>query len=93
MASALKAGSFDDLADSMAGAIDAAMQEEWHAAKGQPLPEGLGREDRRILFAAVAKGVLRYLHAHRADLVSNVVADKPSGHSHQLAFDLREKLS
>ena len=95
MADALKAGSFDDLADSMAGAIDTAMEEEWLLAKDQPLPEGLGQEDRRILFAAVAKGVLRYLHAHRADLVTNVVSVPGSGgsHSHQLAFDLEEKLS
>lgn len=92
MASALKAGSFDDLADTMTGAIDAAMREEWRDAKNQDLPAGLGEEDRRILFAAIAKGVLRYLHAHRDDLVTQVVADNPGGHSHRLAFDLREKL-
>lgn len=91
MADALKAGSFDDLADTMAGAIDAAMEEEWQLAKDQPLPAGLGQEDRRILFAAVAKGVLRYLHAHRADLVTDVVSST-GGHSHQMAFDLQEKL-
>ena len=88
---ALKAGSFDDLADSMTGLIDAAMQEEWRAAKGEDLPGGPGEEDRRILFAAVARGVLRYLYAHRAELLTNTVHDTSSGHHHQLSFDLQEK--
>ena len=90
MANALTAGTANDLGDSMAAAIDAAMQEEWQAAHGAPLPGGPGELDRRILFAAVAKGVLRYLHAHRADLVTDVVHDTVDGHGHQLAFDLSD---
>ena len=31
------------------------MQGEWAAAKGEPLPVGLGEEDRHILFAAIEK--------------------------------------
>lgn len=93
MAAPLKAGSFDDLANSMAGAIDAAMRAEWQRAKDQPLPSGVGEEDRQILFAAIAKGVLRYLHDHRADLLTDTVHDSAGGHAHQLAFDLQEKLA
>lgn len=91
MAAKLHAGSYDDAdgADTMAAAIAAAMDEEWQRAKGQPLGE-LGREDRRILFAAVAKGVLRYLHAHRGDVATTVEKDHPSGHSHELAFGLED---
>ena len=53
----LKAGSIDDLADSMAAAIDAAFDEEWN--KANPDGPALGQEgerDRQVLFAAVAKG-------------------------------------
>ncbi|MGZ5236568.1 MAG: hypothetical protein ACXWCV_09690 [Caldimonas sp.] len=91
MANPLTAGTASDLGDSMAAAIDAAMQEEWQSAYGAPLPGGAGELDRRILFAAVAKGVLRYLYAHRADLVTDVVHDDiTNGHSHQMAFDLSD---
>lgn len=90
MADPLTAGTANDLGDGMAAAIDAAMQEEWQAAYGSPLPGGAGELDRKILFAAVAKGVLRYLYAHRADLVSDVVHDTIDGHSHQLAFEFSD---
>lgn len=40
--------------------IDAAFAAEWQRTKGVPLPAG-GGEDRRLLFAAVARGVLEYL--------------------------------
>lgn len=91
MADALKAGSFNDLADTMTGAIEAAMREEWRDARNQELPGGPGEEDRRILFAAVAKGVLRYLYAHRDDLVTDNEHDDSNGHRHHMAFDLEEK--
>jgi hypothetical protein len=41
-------------------AIVDAMGTEWQNAKGTPLPAA-GLEDRRILFAAVARGLLTYL--------------------------------
>lgn len=88
MAEPLRTGSFDDLEGTLAGAIDAAMQEEWQAAMGEPLPGGPGEQDRHILFAAIAKGVLRYLHAQRADLQTSKVRDGSSGHVHQLDFDI-----
>lgn len=88
MADPLRTGRFDDLEGSLAGAIDAAMQEEWQAAKGESLPGGPGEQDRHILFAAIAKGVLRYLHAHRTDLQTDKVEDTASGHRHRLDFDI-----
>jgi hypothetical protein len=90
MAAKLKAGTFEDLADSLAGAIEAAMKAQWQAAKQQPLPEGPGDLDRHILFAAIAQGVLGYLHAHQADLLTTVAKDTADGHAHQLSFDLEE---
>ena len=91
MASPLKAGSVIDFADSMAAEIEAAMQEEWLAVRGAPLPSGLGEADRKVMFAAVAKGVLRYLYVHRSDLITDKVNDTISGHTHVMAFDLQEK--
>lgn len=88
--SAGSSGSQDD--DTMTAYIEAAMQEEWRAARNEELPEA-GAEDRRILFAAVAKGVLRYLYAHRADLLtSHRIDDVIGDHRHRADFDLLEKL-
>lgn len=88
----LKAGSVHDLGASMAAEIEAAMQREWQAARGQPLPGGAGELDRQILFAAIAQGVLRYLYAHRTDLLTNRVHDDINGgHVHHSDFDLLEK--
>ena len=90
MANPLTAGTAGNLGDSMAAEIEAAMEEEWQAAYGAPLPGGVGELDRKILFAAVAKGVLRYLYAHRDDLVTDVVTGTTGGHQHKLAFGLSD---
>lgn len=95
MAEALRAGSFASDGDgSLAALIEDAMREEWQAAHGEPLPtSGPGVKDRRILFAAVAKGVLRYLYEHRDDLITTLEFNEGSGnHRHEAAFDLVEKL-
>lgn len=76
---------------SMTAFIELAMQEEWLAARGEVLPaNGPGAIDRRVLFAAVAKGVLRYLHEHRDDLLTSLMLDSGSGlnHRHQADFGL-----
>ncbi|NML16830.1 hypothetical protein [Azohydromonas caseinilytica] len=86
MADKLRTGTVNDLEDSLAGAIEAAMQAEWHAAKGQFLPDGAAGQDRRILFVAIAKGVLGYLEAHQAELLTTVEKDTLEGHAHQLSF-------
>jgi len=84
----LKAGSIDDMANSMAEAIDNAMKTAWPAAfPGQSLPEQ-GKRDRQVLFVAIANGVLGYLHAHLGALETNVVKDTIDGHEHHLDFDL-----
>lgn len=94
MANPLRAGTHASSDDgTLTAYIEAAMGEEWQAARGEALPSGgPGAEDRRILFAAVAKGVLRYLYDHRADLVSSLaIPDGVSDHRHDAAFDLVEK--
>lgn len=90
MATPLKAGSTDDFASSMAEAMFKAMQAEWQATYNTPLPGGAGEMDRRILFAAVAQGMLGYLKAHLDDLVTDVVHDTNSGHAHRLDFGVED---
>jgi hypothetical protein len=94
MADPLRSGSHaSDDDGTLTAYIEAAMREEWQAARGEVLPaDGPGAEDRKILFAAVAKGVLRYLYDHRADLVSTLaIPEGVSDHRHDAAFDLVEK--
>jgi hypothetical protein len=92
MADTLKAGSYTSIDDaSMTAYIEASMRQQWLLARGEALPDA-GAEDRRILFAAVARGVLRYLYDHRDDLVTTRM--HPEGvdeHRHDAAFDLVEK--
>lgn len=87
---ALKAGSAKtpgEFANSMASAIEAAMQAEWLAIKGVPMPSGAeGAQDRQMLFAAIAQGVLQYLRDHRHDITTTSVHDTSTGHTHQLEF-------
>ena len=81
----LKAGRVADMANSMAAAIEQAMQDEWLVVKGHPLPAPVGEVDRQILFVAVARGVLRYLHEHRTDIETTSVLGDLS-HQHTLEF-------
>lgn len=55
-----------DLGDSMAAAIEEAFERAWREVNDSGLPEK-GRRDRRILFVAVAQGVIKYLKQHDAD--------------------------
>jgi hypothetical protein len=91
MADPLKAGSLSSFGNSMAAAMEAAMREEWQAARGSPLPGGVGEVDRKMFFAAVAKGVLRYLYQHRDDFITGSVAHTTGHHRHGMDFDLVEK--
>ncbi|OWQ45440.1 hypothetical protein CDL60_19515 [Roseateles noduli] len=90
MADPLKAGQAGDFAGSLADYIDRAMQAEWQAVKHEALPSGaddVGVEDRRILFAAVAQGVLAFLRDNRQNLVTT---DENGGgldpHHHAMNF-------
>lgn len=94
MAQLLQSGNHASVDDgTLTAYLENAMQEEWLSARGEPLPaDGPGAEDRRILFAAVAKGVLRYLYDHRSDLITT--RDLPDGttfHRHEADFNLVEK--
>lgn len=49
--------------DGLTAEIERAMGELWLDLKHMSLPD-MGAEDRRLLFAAVSLGLLRYLHQH-----------------------------
>jgi hypothetical protein len=57
---ALKAGTVDDFEDSMAEAIENALKVEWAVVKEIAFPT-TGEDDRRLLFVAIAQGIVRYL--------------------------------
>jgi hypothetical protein len=59
------------LADSMAKAMDDAMLDTYQKLKGSPLPDK-GKEDRRMLFVAIAQGLLTYLRAHENDMIATM---------------------
>ena len=59
---ALKPGSVDDFSASMAEAMEQAFAAEWAVQKDIPL-QAAGAQDRKIMFAAIAQGVVRHLKA------------------------------
>jgi hypothetical protein len=58
--------------------IEAALAVEHQAVKGRPLADA-GAEDRRMLFDAIAMGLVVYLQAHQTDLKLNWTSGAPSG--------------
>ena len=66
------------LADTMAEAIEEEMAYLFQTVKGKELPE-VGKDDRRLLFAAIARGVLKYLEAHQTDILAAVNIDHATG--------------
>lgn len=56
----------DSFTDSMAEAMEEAFQEEWLRIKEEPLIEA-GTYERKILFSAIAKGVVKHLREKAGD--------------------------
>ena len=57
----------NDLANAMVDQLD----EAWQIVKGEPFPGG-SRDDARIMFLAVARGLLIYMEQHQNDAVSTI---------------------
>ena len=88
----LKAGTVSGLqTDTLAGAIDAEFVALWNTLKDIDLPTDTAAvEDRRLMFVAIARGILLYLHNHRHDI--DTTEDTAGGilnseHDHRLEFD------
>jgi len=62
----MKPGTVAQFSQSLVEAMENALKMEWLAVKREPLPDA-GQEDRRLLFAAIAQGLLDYLKDHEAD--------------------------
>lgn len=81
--------SLDDgaLTDSLALAIEQEFANVYQGVKNAPLPP-TARQDMRLIWVSIARGVLRYLNAHQTD---NIIAQKHSpnvNHQHQVTFDV-----
>ena len=75
----LKAGSVNDFADSMVAAMEQALKDQW-TAMGRGTLGDVGAEDRRLMFAAIARGMLKYLKSKEAagiHLYKDVTFDMP----------------
>jgi hypothetical protein len=60
---ALKAGTVANFNNSLANEMEQAFQSEWQTVIGEALPDG-GERERKILFAAIAQGLLSYLESN-----------------------------
>lgn len=67
---AIKPGTLDDFAGSMAAEMEAQLNASLIAdgLPGLPMENTPERRDRRRLFVAIARGVVRHLKQHEADL-------------------------
>lgn len=74
----LKAGHVNDFSGSLAEAIETAMKQEWQLVKGEALPD-TGEEDRRLLFVAVARGVIQFLDDHQDEIFTSMTLTR-QGH-------------
>src|SRR4051795_6626671 len=72
--------------DTLADAIDAALRAEWSAAKGEPLPAA-GAEDRRILCAAIAQGIVDWLKERQGDFIVSLTGTIPANLGVSFALD------
>jgi hypothetical protein len=75
---ALRGGTVADFSNSMAEAIEQALGQELMTLKGQVLPGDTANE-RRMLLAAIGRGVLDYLKAHQDELVVTFSLDSGAG--------------
>jgi hypothetical protein len=57
----------NDLANAMMNQLD----EAWQIVKGEPIPSPPG-DDARVMFLAIARGLLIYMEQHQNDAVSTI---------------------
>jgi Tfp pilus assembly PilM family ATPase len=57
----------NDLANAMMGQLG----EAWQIVKGEPIPSPPG-EDARIMFLAIARGLLVYMEQHQNDTIKTI---------------------
>jgi hypothetical protein len=57
--------------NALADAIEAAMPQAWQDAKGTPFPGG-DPKDRRPIFLAISRALLKYLHDNQSTLITSL---------------------
>jgi hypothetical protein len=72
-----RAGSVEAFSNSLAAEIENAFQSLVLATKGEPLQPS-GAQDRKVLFAAIAQGVLQYLGANDTQIAVQL-SNLPAG--------------
>jgi hypothetical protein len=68
------------LANSMALAIDKEMKALFEKIKGASMPDA-GQDDRRMLFTAISRGILKYLRDHAGELLLSLTIAHITGYS------------
>jgi hypothetical protein len=74
------------LTNSMAEAIEEEMAYVYKKIKGSSLPDA-GQEDRRLLFVAIARGVLKYLAEHQ-EAIDALPGAGASAHTHDVTLNV-----
>jgi hypothetical protein len=69
--------------DALTDAIESAYEKEWKKKKSNPLPDA-GKDDRRLLFAGVARGILEYLAANPTQILTSIKAADDAGVAYSL---------
>ena len=64
--------------DAMTDAIESAYKKEWQKKKPDPLPDA-GKDDRRLIFAGVARGILEYLAANPTEILTTIKTKDEAG--------------
>jgi len=85
MVDTYKGGTLDDFANSMAADIEREFLGVWMRLHNEALPE-LGKQERRMFFVAIARGVLKHLKVGAWDSI--VVTGLTSGENHRVLLDV-----
>jgi hypothetical protein len=87
----LKAGTVTNLqTDTLAGAMDREFVSLWNVRKDIALPNDQEAiDDRRMMFVAIARGMLGYLHNHLSNVgtTTDQAGSVGTDHDHQLEFE------
>ncbi|MBN1511748.1 MAG: hypothetical protein JXB13_07020 [Phycisphaerae bacterium] len=81
--------SLDDeaMTDSMARVMEAEMASLYRKVKEHALPDA-GRLERRLLFVAIARGMLKYLHDQQEGSIEALSGTDASSHSHAVRMEI-----
>lgn len=59
------------VANDLANAIMDQLDDAWQIVKGEPIPSPPG-DDARIMFLAIARGLLRYMEQHQNETIKSI---------------------